>query len=359
MWMSFAVAAGLSAVAAGATRTENFDISPAHWQRVGTTDYGFSNTDNTGQESPAGEAGGRFRRLEQRDYYADTTIGVLTQNDAFFSTGELFVGNAATADNEAWIAHFSTETGSVNRNIVGLSIVEGRPDPSTGFRFTAHIYDSSGNEQRPEALNFPYKDESGNPILYKYYYAWDPDADRLTTRLLNPDGSLVQEIVLDAGPVQFTLNAFGLTGVITPGQDPGKFSDVFIDAATYTIASPAAAQWNVNASGNWSNPANWSGGVPNAPGAVANFGSVISAPRTVTLDAPMTVGVINFDNANSYTISGTSTLTIDAASGNGAINVLSGSHSIAAPIQLADNTTVAVAAGQTLSVRHMRGAGLT
>ncbi|HWP40526.1 MAG TPA: hypothetical protein VNL70_06330, partial [Tepidisphaeraceae bacterium] len=85
--------------------------------------------------------------------------------------------------------------------------------------------------------------------------------------------------------------------------------------STYTVTNVVtSSNWNVNASGNWSNPANWSGGVPNAPGAVANFGSVITAPRTVTLDAPMTVGVINFDNANSYTISGTSTLTIDATS---------------------------------------------
>jgi hypothetical protein len=134
------------------------------------------------------------------------------------------------------------------------------------------------------------------------------------------------------------------------------YDNVFIrDAA----AVPTPTAWNVDANGNWSLGTNWSPTTPpNAAGAIANFGSIITAARTVTLDAPQTVGAINFDNANSYSIAGTSTLTLDVASGNASLTVLSGSHSIAAPIALADDTTVNVAAGQTLSVQHLRGAGV-
>jgi hypothetical protein len=117
--------------------------------------------------------------------------------------------------------------------------------------------------------------------------------------------------------------------------------------------------WNVDSNGDWSLGTNWSPTTPpNAAGAIASFGSIITVPRTVTLDAPQTVGAVNFDSANSYTISGTSTLTLDASSGNASLTVVSGSHSIAAPIALADDTTVNVAAGQTLSVQHLRGAGV-
>jgi hypothetical protein len=333
------------------TRTENFDTAPAHWQLFNTSDYGFSNTNNTVQTSAAGEAGGRFRRLQQRDYYADTTIGVMTQDDAFSATGELFVGNGATADNEAMIAHFSTDTASSNSNVVGFAFVEGRPDASTGFRFMPHIWDSGGNDLRPTSINHPYVDEGGNPILYRYFYEWDPATDTLTTRLLNPDGSLVEQIQLDAPGVTFTVNAFGLTGIDTPGQDTSRFMDVFMDAVTYSISSPVVGStWNVDADGDWSNAGNWTGGAPNSVGATANFGSVITAARTVTVDSPQTVGSINFDNANTYTIAGANAITLDTTSGQAAINVTSGSHVVSAPIVLNDDLSVTTAAGGGVAV---------
>src|SRR5207244_4300576 len=37
---------------------QKFDSSPSNWQQLGSPGYGFSNTNNTAQESPAGEAGG-------------------------------------------------------------------------------------------------------------------------------------------------------------------------------------------------------------------------------------------------------------------------------------------------------------
>ena len=64
--------------------------------------------------------------------------------------------------------------------------------------------------------------------------------------------------------------------------------------------------WNNNSDASWNTAANWSlGTVPNAIGANVTFGSVITAPRTVTLSNGVTVGIINFDNAGfSYTIAG-------------------------------------------------------
>ena len=59
------------------------------------------------------------------------------------------------------------------------------------------------------------------------------------------------------------------------------------------------------------------------------------------LDAPKSVGLLSFDNANRYTLAGTNTLTING-SGSGNINVISGSHTISASLALAVNTNVNV-----------------
>ena len=59
------------------------------------------------------------------------------------------------------------------------------------------------------------------------------------------------------------------------------------------------AGWNVNASGNWGTILNWAGPLPNDVGASATFGTVTTAPRTVTVDAPRSVGQINFVGTNS------------------------------------------------------------
>ncbi|MBC8105492.1 MAG: PEP-CTERM sorting domain-containing protein, partial [Anaerolineae bacterium] len=120
----------------------------------------------------------------------------------------------------------------------------------------------------------------------------------------------------------------------------------------YTVVIPVSAStWNVNGDGNWSNAANWQGGVPNAVGAGAVFGTISNAPHTVTVDGPQTVGTITFDNTNAYTIGGANTVTLDVSAGSAGINVLNGSHTISAPLTLNKNTTFTVTpATSTLSV---------
>ena len=103
-----------------------------------------------------------------------------------------------------------------------------------------------------------------------------------------------------------------------------------------------AATWNVDANGNWTVPANWTTGVPNSVGADAILGAVITAPRTLTVNAAVTVGRLDFDNTNAYTVAGTNTLTFDEENGEAAINVLRGSHTISAPVTFADDALITV-----------------
>jgi autotransporter-associated beta strand protein len=96
----------------------------------------------------------------------------------------------------------------------------------------------------------------------------------------------------------------------------------------------------------WSTFGPWiSGGnftlAPNASGAVANFLHAATAPRTVTVDLPVTVGVINFSNINGYTLatadSASDNITMDNSGSNSIIEVLQGSQRIDAPMVLGGN----------------------
>src|SRR5687767_8500646 len=85
------------------------------------------------------------------------------------------------------------------------------------------------------------------------------------------------------------------------------------------------AAWVGNIDGNWSDPARWSGPVPNNVGEVADFSGVdITSNRTVTLDGDFTVGTLRFGDAvtasNDWFLAvpagnTTNTLTLDVAAG--------------------------------------------
>ncbi len=127
---------------------------------------------------------------------------------------------------------------------------------------------------------------------------------------------------------------------------------------SYRVATNAAAQWNINASGSWSPNGNWTGGVPNAIGAAANFTSAILAPRTVTLATPQTVGYLTFNNSNSYTLTG-STLTLQTVSGDATVAVTTGTHTIASPVNAASPITKSGPGTLVLSGGYTGAGGLT
>jgi hypothetical protein len=119
--------------------------------------------------------------------------------------------------------------------------------------------------------------------------------------------------------------------------------------ATRTLDGPPP-QWIKDGDGSWADSANWDGGVPNTSAAFANFLGAITAPRTVTLDGDRTVGRINFDNANKYTIAPGSggTLTIASPETVGQINLNAATHEISARLIVAGDTDVTVPQGGTL-----------
>src|SRR5439155_26637997 len=129
------------------------------------------------------------------------------------------------------------------------------------------------------------------------------------------------------------------------------------------VGNTSAAQggiWNNAAGGNWGIPTNWSANsLPDGVDTQATFGSVIAASRTVSVDNNVTVGTLLFDNANAYTLSGSSSITLATTGGAASVTVNNGSHTIASPLVLsAANTTFAVTpAASVLTVSADLSAG--
>ncbi len=112
---------------------------------------------------------------------------------------------------------------------------------------------------------------------------------------------------------------------------------------------------------NWTS-STWSGGAavaPNLAGSNANF-TAQAAPTTIDLDANRTVGHIQFDGANAWTIGSAvaNTLTLQADIGGAAtLSALSGSHTITPNITLSSPTLLKLGAGTiTLSGNITAGA---
>ena len=115
---------------------------------------------------------------------------------------------------------------------------------------------------------------------------------------------------------------------------------------------PTNITWDNNGTGAWHTSSNWDSLVPNLNTQTAIFGGIISSPATVTVDAPVTVKGISFDNSNTYAIAGTSNVNLDADTGDAALDVLDGDHQFQVPVTLNDNTVVDIAAGSSLSFNH-------
>jgi autotransporter-associated beta strand protein len=125
----------------------------------------------------------------------------------------------------------------------------------------------------------------------------------------------------------------------------------------------ATGTWTVDAAGNWTGtPANWQGGViPNAIGDLAIFRNDISAARTVTLNAPITLGGLSIGDllgGSVFTFAGTSALTMDSLLGNPFINKYgSATDVISAPLTLTDNTDFNIFTGTLDVTGALTGAG--
>ena len=178
---------------------------------------------------------------------------------------------------------------------------------------------------------------------------------------VNPIGAFTSggsyTVLTSASPI--VTGGFSLSGTTV-----GRLSVTpTVNTNTVTITPTLdESAWNFNGSENWDTGANWTSYKPTLAGDAALFGSVITGPATVTVNAAQTVGYLRFNNANSYTIgtNGSSNLTLDNLTAPALIAVTSGSHTIAENVALTSNLLVGPLTGTTLTVSgNLSGTGKT
>lgn len=130
----------------------------------------------------------------------------------------------------------------------------------------------------------------------------------------------------------------------------GGTGDLF-KYTTSNFVAPADGNWAVNSGGDWHVANNWSNGLaPNGIGASATLGGVITSPRTVFADEPVTVGTLIFSGAQLYNLTGAASLSVEVASGTGFVAVTAGSHKINLPLTFVSDTSISVAPGSSLTL---------
>ncbi len=125
----------------------------------------------------------------------------------------------------------------------------------------------------------------------------------------------------------------------------------------------SAATWNLANSGNWGTSGNWTGGVPNAIGAVATFPDLGGNNKVITVDGTgYTIGTLSLDGTPSnkaYTISGTQALTFDVSSGNASLVSNGAGPTVNVNLILRDSLDITGSAPLTLGGVISTGTGTT
>jgi arabinogalactan endo-1,4-beta-galactosidase len=122
-------------------------------------------------------------------------------------------------------------------------------------------------------------------------------------------------------------------------------------SGAFNVTGTITATWVTNQDADWNTTTNWLGGaIPNGIGAEADLLSTITAAHTLSSSAAITLGSLYLNNTNSYTLTGTGSLTMQVSSGSALIDVLSGSHTINLPLTIASNTTLSIASGASLLI---------
>jgi hypothetical protein len=136
-------------------------------------------------------------------------------------------------------------------------------------------------------------------------------------------------------------------------SDREAVEDYLLNNAPVPVATDF--EWNLPGLGTWHSNDSWNaigadGTLPNGSGNTAIFGNSIQTASTVTVDEPVTVNRIEFDDSanNTYAISGSSSINLEADSSgptNPSIQVNAGSHLFQAAVNLQHDTTVTVNSG--------------
>jgi autotransporter-associated beta strand protein len=207
----------------------------------------------------------------------------------------------------------------------------------SGMQNVAQPWQTPGNRYQLNLANLP----NNTPLVLSM--DWEPSGiSCLATAGTWSDSWIYRGSAIPAPGVQMGINGWYYAQP-SSGQAP-----TLLQFTSFSY-SPTPV-WNVSTGGSWNTPGNWNpNSVPNGSGQQAILGPVPTTPITVTLDSTQTLGTLTFENTGSYTLARgkSGSLTLD----NGQIIVLSGNHSITAPLIIADSgAMVTLSEGSSLAI---------
>ncbi|MDD4019365.1 MAG: hypothetical protein PHV28_15650, partial [Kiritimatiellae bacterium] len=269
---------------------------------------------------------------------ASAALRVAPFASAVLANGTFFTGSLSV-DNGGVFSFTTNETSALS--LSGLTLGSVRGPGAVAFEITDGPHLDQISVTTPGGLDLS---AGGNVLLYQPGTAVR-FSENGTYALFAYSGSL-------AGSAE---------NLRVANPDPAKRYQ-FTDSAgviSLTISDGVGAEWVSGSDGDWSAAGNWSGGVPDGADANALFLTNAASALTVTLDAPVTVGSLVFSNAAPYTLAGTQTLALAAASAQQAgLVVQAGQHTVAAPLALAGGTLAQPSAGSWLTLAgNISGAG--
>lgn len=224
--------------------------------------------------------------------------------------------------------HLSSELSTEPRTVAVSSLTLGTAAPAAPAALACWL----DANNRCDALAVSGTPALGNVAVALY------QSGTLDTALFNGEYALIT----------YTGDDPDISGLSVANPNPSRTYTFAIDSANKRVTlsvSPAVggdeAVWTRDDNGDWSVGTNWeSGAAPVSTAAPALFANVISQDRTVTVDAPASLGGLTFDATNRYTLAGAETLTLSG--GSAAIALQRGSHTVAAPLAVAASGSVAL-----------------
>ena len=166
-----------------------------------------------------------------------------------------------------------------------------------------------------------------------YNQAWGLGANR-TQGITSADGAnyIYNEDALAASTLRYTFVATGAsTSVTMTAKNPGSNFHYYGLSNEQVFTNT----WTPAVDSTWETAGNWTGGTPNSAGSNASFSAQAGA-TAVSVTGAKTVGHVQFLGTGSYTVSGASTVTLQADTGGTSVLKADagGSHTIAAPVQI-------------------------
>ncbi|MCF7818006.1 MAG: glycoside hydrolase [Kiritimatiellales bacterium] len=131
-------------------------------------------------------------------------------------------------------------------------------------------------------------------------------------------------------------------------------SPVSFQTSALTVTQPANGEcsWSASGSGDWSEPLNWYyWGRPDTSDEIAVFGSALGSASTISVKKAFSLKGLRFNShGKNCTFSGTGSITLAAASGNGIIDIEQGAHAIQIPVSLNSDADILPGTGTSLTL---------